>query len=227
VFAVVFEVSPHSDRFDDYLALAKQLRPTLEKMDGFIENERFKSRSRSGWVLSHSAWRDEKAVIRWRTLGEHHQAQQRGRDEILDDYRLRVGDVTADSDGPVQEQRFDTTEISSSTTVTLTEIAPQSDDTEDSDGAPDTLSLVGLPVGASEIDDHDSFTSINTPGNLAVLISWSDPRAAAEWAPAIPSPYAMLRHRVVRVIRDYAKYDRREAPQYYPDAAGRETHHAS
>ena len=34
------------------------------------------------------------------------------------------------------------------------------------------------------------------------------------------------RSRRVRVIRDYGKYDRREAPQYYPDASGAETIHA-
>jgi len=27
-------------------------------------------------------------------------------------------------------------------------------------------------------------------------------------------------------VRDYGKYDRREAPQYYPDAKGGETLHA-
>ena len=52
MFSVIFEVRPRSDRFDDYLGLAKQLRPKLEAMDGFIENERFRSRSRDGWVLS-------------------------------------------------------------------------------------------------------------------------------------------------------------------------------
>jgi hypothetical protein len=27
-----------------------------------------------------------------------------------------------------------------------------------------------------------------------------------------------LRHRRVRIVRDYGMYDRREAPQYYPPA---------
>ena len=35
-----------------------------------------------------------------------------------------------------------------------------------------------------------------------------------------------LRHRSVRVIRDYGRFDRREAPQFYHDVKGRETLHA-
>jgi hypothetical protein len=34
------------------------------------------------------------------------------------------------------------------------------------------------------------------------------------------------RIRRVRIVRDYRKYDRREAPQYYKDAKGGETLHA-
>jgi hypothetical protein len=33
--------------------------------------------------------------------------------------------------------------------------------------------------------------------------------------------------RRVRIVRDYGKYDRREAPQYYADAKGGETLHAA
>ncbi len=43
MFAVLFEVQPKSDRWDQYLKLAGQLRPELERIDGFIDNERFKS----------------------------------------------------------------------------------------------------------------------------------------------------------------------------------------
>jgi heme-degrading monooxygenase HmoA len=213
VFSVIFEVHPRSDRFDDYLRLAKQLRPTLEGMDGFVENERFKSQSRNGWVLSHSAWRDEKSLIRWRTLGEHHQVQQQGRDEILEDYRLRVGDVTADSDGEVHEQRFDVTETGRGIVASLTEITSPNEDGPEGDG----LALVGASPTTPAIADHDSFTSIYTPGKIAILISWNDAKTAGAWTPGIPEPYTLVRHRVVRIVRDYTMRERREAPQYYPE----------
>ena len=41
MFSVIFEVHPKQKRFDLYLDLAKDLRPTLQGIDGFIDNERF------------------------------------------------------------------------------------------------------------------------------------------------------------------------------------------
>ena len=82
---------------DTYLALAKMLRPELEQIEGFIDNERFASQKTEGRILSLSTWRDEKAVVRWRTLGVHHVIQETGRLAIFADYHLRVGEITADT----------------------------------------------------------------------------------------------------------------------------------
>ncbi|HKB63856.1 MAG TPA: antibiotic biosynthesis monooxygenase, partial [Burkholderiales bacterium] len=43
MLAVIFEVIPAPDRREEYLDLAAQLRPELEKIDGFISVERFAS----------------------------------------------------------------------------------------------------------------------------------------------------------------------------------------
>ena len=80
-----------------YLGYAKMLRPELEQIDGFVDNIRYRSLTREGWLLSLSSWRDEKAVVRWRTHGAHHGVQEKGRSEVLLDYHLRVGQVTEDS----------------------------------------------------------------------------------------------------------------------------------
>ncbi|HBK09583.1 MAG TPA: antibiotic biosynthesis monooxygenase, partial [Acetobacteraceae bacterium] len=100
MFSVIFEFLPQEGRKEEYLDLAGRLRPKLEKIDGFVDNERFESRRRPGWMLSHSSWRDEKSVVRWRTQGEHHAAQGKGRFEIFGDYHLRVGEVIADTAPP-------------------------------------------------------------------------------------------------------------------------------
>src|SRR6202161_2900922 len=127
MFAVIFEVKPKSDRWDDYLALAKQLRPKLEAIDGFIDNERFGAKNTDGLVLSLSIWRDEKSVVRWRAQGEHHGVQERGRFEVFEDYHLRVGEITTDSattDAAIKQHRFDETEIGAAKVCTITEVAP-------------------------------------------------------------------------------------------------------
>ncbi len=95
MFSVLFEVNPHGDQQDAYLDYAKMLRPQLEQIDGFIDNIRYRSLTRDGWILSVSSWRDEKALVRWRTRARHHDVQAKGREHVLADYHLRVGQVTA------------------------------------------------------------------------------------------------------------------------------------
>ncbi len=93
MWAVLFEVTPKPDRWDEYLAHAASLRPELLQIDGFLDNRRFASRSRPGTLLSLSYWRDETALIAWRSHGLHHAVQAAGRNEVFRDYRLRVGAV--------------------------------------------------------------------------------------------------------------------------------------
>src|SRR5260221_5760351 len=129
MFSVIFEVHPKQETFDLYLDLAKGLKPILEGIDGFIDNERFESTRRLGWILSHSTWRDEKSVVRWRTVAQHHDTLQRGREEVFEDYHLRVGEVVLDTmppaGVPIVEQRLDETEVGAATFVTLTEVQHQ------------------------------------------------------------------------------------------------------
>jgi heme-degrading monooxygenase HmoA len=219
MFSVIFEVCPKKERFNDYLGLAKHLKPIIEKIEGFVDNERFESSRRPGWLLSHSTWRDEKSVVRWRTEGEHHAVQEKGRFEIFADYHLRVGDVIADTsppaNAPIREQRFDETEVGAAKLATLTEITA-------TDGAafaaqPDLLPAhLGLDASTSAVAEHDVFKSIYTPGKLALLVSWRDRDAGVHWTPGRPAGVRDLRHRRIRVVRDYGMRDRREAPQFYP-----------
>jgi heme-degrading monooxygenase HmoA len=43
MIAVIFEVWPKEEREQDYLNVAAELKPLLEKIDGFISIERFES----------------------------------------------------------------------------------------------------------------------------------------------------------------------------------------
>lgn len=72
MFSVLFEVRPRGDQWDAYLDYAKMLRPELEQIDGFIDNVRYGSLTRDGWILSLSGWREEKSLVRWRTRARHH-----------------------------------------------------------------------------------------------------------------------------------------------------------
>ena len=218
MFAVIFEVHPADGRRDAYLGHAKELKPELETIDGFIDNERFESRGRSGWVLSLSTWRDEKSVIRWRTQAKHHFTQQKGRFEIFSDYHLRVGEIVDDSDPPmpVREVRFDTTETGASKLCTIVELTPQGKQaTLKHDDA--LLQAIGLVRDAPGLNEVEVFDSIYNPGKVLVLGSWTSPDAAAAFRPGPSVDATTVRSRTVRIIRDYGMFDRRETPQYYPE----------
>jgi heme-degrading monooxygenase HmoA len=96
VHAVIFEVVPREGERQTYLDIAAELRPLLEKIDGFISIERFESLSQPGKILSLSFWRDDAAIAAWRALEDHRAAQARGRAEVFADYRLRVAAVVRD-----------------------------------------------------------------------------------------------------------------------------------
>jgi heme-degrading monooxygenase HmoA len=91
--AVVFQFRPHPEHRDTYFALVAELRPELQTIDGFLENERFAAADDPGTLLSFSFWRDEAAIQRWRAHAGHRVAQLRGRREVFAAYRLRVGEV--------------------------------------------------------------------------------------------------------------------------------------
>jgi heme-degrading monooxygenase HmoA len=94
--AVIFEVHPKKERYDEYLDIATALRSELVKIDGFISIERFTSLTEEGKILSLSFWRDEEAITAWRKQREHRHAQRKGRHELFEDYRLRVAAVIRD-----------------------------------------------------------------------------------------------------------------------------------
>jgi len=96
MIAVIFEVWLADGRKQTYLDIAAELRPELEKIDGFLSIERFQSLTDESKLLSLSFWRDEAAVKAWRTLEHHRQAQKAGRGGVFRDYRLRVAQVARD-----------------------------------------------------------------------------------------------------------------------------------
>lgn len=214
MFAVIFEVALKADQWDTYLDVARMLKPELERIDGFVDNERFASQRTPGLLLSLSTWRDEKALVRWRTLAVHHDAQERGRCAVFADYHLRVGEITADSHVPhgqdLRQERFDTTTVGRAQVVTITEAT--------------SAAVAPWPTiyhGAVGLVDVEMYESITTPAKMLGIASWHDEAARVAWQENRPRfvPDAHdppVRHRAVRIIRDYGMGDRHEAPQYYP-----------
>ncbi|MEA2818532.1 MAG: hypothetical protein QOJ86_536 [Bradyrhizobium sp.] len=228
MFSVIFEVHPKPAQWDAYLGLGKMLKPELEQIDGFVDNVRYRSLRHDGWLLSLSGWRDEKALVRWRTQARHHVVQERGRSEIFLDYHLRIGQVTEDTRVPeghvLHEQRLDETATGDATTVTLIDAKRPPEWVKQT--SPDEVAKwLGLAPNAPGPVAWDVFDAVLTSGDIILLMSWRDLAAAKAFEGEVALPDG-ARLRRVRVIRDYGMFDRREAPQFYPDAKGAETKHA-
>src|SRR5262245_53120260 len=219
MFSVLFEVHPKPEQWDTYLGYAKMLKPELEQIEGFVDNIRYRSLTRDGWILSLSGWRDEKALVRWRTQARHHAVQEKGRFEVFLDYHLRVGEVTHDTELPASqalpEQRLDETEAGEATTITLID-ATQSSSWVNETKRDDVAKWLGLLPDATGLAAWDVFDAVLSPGDIILLMSWRE-RAAAEAFERKVALKTSARLRRVRVVRDYGMFDGREAPQYYPD----------
>ncbi len=219
MFCVLFEVHPKPDQWDAYLRYAKQLRPKLERMGGFIDNIRYRSVAREGWILSLSTWRDEKSLVRWRVDAQHHAVQERGRTAVFLDYHLRIGPVTRDTSlaegDALPEERLDETATGAGTTVVLIN-ASQPPDPHAPMAAEPRAAWLGLDTTAAGLVGFDVFEAVLTPGDFIVMSTWRDEIHARTFDASASTPRD-ARLRRVRVVRDYGMFDRHEAPQYYPE----------
>jgi heme-degrading monooxygenase HmoA len=220
MFSAMLEVKPYAEQFDAYLGMAKMLRPELDKIEGFIDNNRYASLTRAGWLLSLSSWRDEKSLIRWRVETKHHKIQQAARDRVFSDYRLRIGQTVADTRLPegeeLLEQRLDVTEVGEGTAVMLLDGRRDPEWVKQA-GADAVRESLGLELWPEGLVAWDAFDALLTPGDVIVVATWRDMAAAEAFAREARLPEGVrLRH--VRIIREYGMFDRREAPQYFAEA---------
>lgn len=222
MFSAMLEVNPAPGQFDAYLGMAKMLRPELEKIEGFIDNNRYSSLTREGWLLSLSSWRDEKSLVRWRTTAKHHKVQQAARDRVFADYHLRIGQTVTDTHVPsgevLLEQRLDVTETGAGTAVMLLD-AKRTSDWVKRAGAEAVAKSLGFEAAASGVVAWDVFDALLTPGDVIVVATWRDQAGADAFQHDMKLPDD-VRARQIRIIREYGMFDRREAPQYFEPVAG-------
>jgi heme-degrading monooxygenase HmoA len=217
VFCGMLEVNPKSDQVDLYFSMAKMLRPELESIDGFIENARFTSLTRPGWILSLSSWRDEKALVRWSVQADHHKIMQKARDRVFADYRMHIGEFVSDTRIPegqtLLQQRLDVTEAGAGKAITLLNAERDSEWLKQV-GADAIAKSLGFDPGTFEVVEWDVFDAIATPGDVIALVKWRDLADAEAFQRGATLPEG-VRLRNIRVVRDYGMFDRREAPQYF------------
>jgi heme-degrading monooxygenase HmoA len=90
LIAIIFEVTPKKGKMNEYLDIASEMRPLAESVEGFISVERFQSLTNPDKLLSISFFENQDAVDRWRKLSLHRNAQSKGRNNIFEDYKIKV-----------------------------------------------------------------------------------------------------------------------------------------
>ncbi|WP_315751559.1 MULTISPECIES: antibiotic biosynthesis monooxygenase family protein [unclassified Bradyrhizobium] len=204
MLSLFFEVEVKPGRLDQYLQLAAALRPELDALGGCLFLDRFRSLSRDNLILSYQIWQDEGAMTAWRVHAHHHDIQTLGRDKVFSDYRLRVAELVHEvrpgqaAWQPERRGTYNDPKRRAPTYVLAVETA-----------APQLSGVKDLPVA--------SFSSVYREGRFAHLVELpNEPTGVALSTQLLAEPGAD-NIRVVEVTRDYGMYDRREAPQYYPE----------
>lgn len=203
MLGLFFEVQIKDGGVDQYLDLAASLRPKLDAMGGCLFIDRFRSLSRENLILSYQIWQDEGALTAWRVDPVHHKVQETGRDEVFDDYRIRVSQVLHEQrpDGAVwKPERLPSYNDPARRAPTYV-VASESKNAD-------------LPVKPGW--SGDSFASVYRDGVFAHLIDVPDLDKALAFGESLFADPTTEYFRVFEVTRDYGMFERAEAPQYYP-----------
>lgn len=197
--ALLFEMKPREGHEDHYFRHAAALRPLLEQQDGLLFIDRFKSLSRPGVILSHSWWRDEASLAKWRTNAKHHKSQEAGRNKHFQYYRIRICHVVSHAVAGQENKHWSKDGLYSS-------IETQS---------PRYIVIAG-GHGEPFSDQGEAFQSVNRDDAYISLIDAEDEASAQSTSLNARDSASVSFAMMCLVSRDYGMFDREQAPQYFP-----------
>lgn len=93
MYVVIFEAKIHEEYLETYLEHAKEMREEVEKINGFLSVERFKSLYEEGKYLSMSLWESAEAIHQWKQNSRHQIEQEMGKSKYFTGYRIRVAKI--------------------------------------------------------------------------------------------------------------------------------------
>jgi heme-degrading monooxygenase HmoA len=223
MFSVLIEAQPREGQWDAYFANAATLQPELEQAPGFIEDVRYRSLSRDGWILSLSLWSDEEAVIGWHMRMPGEERKEKDWRPLLADYRLRVGEVISDS-RPPQDQQVAAFAAGAGGAgegdyLTLIE-AKQTAEWVRANNPQEAALYLGFDLYSyGDCISWDIFDSLSNPGEIILVVTWKDAQSASDHAATQIVPDD-ARVRVVRVARDDMKFGPEQTSSDQPAASG-------
>lgn len=91
-YAVIFSSRRSAGDAEAYAAAAERMETLAREQPGFLGME--SARGADGFGITVSYWRDEAAILAWKTHAEHRLTRDYGRSHWYEHYELRVAKVT-------------------------------------------------------------------------------------------------------------------------------------
>lgn len=92
--AVVFVSRRREGVGEEYAAVARRMDELARSAPGFLGMDSVRGADGVGITVSY--WADRASAARWKSVAEHHAAQEAGRDRFYSSYRVRICRVEED-----------------------------------------------------------------------------------------------------------------------------------
>ncbi len=201
--ALLFEVEPRAGHEDHYFSHAAALRPLLKEHTGLIFIDRFKSLSRPEIILSHSHWRDEAAIAKWRIDAKHHKTQAAGRNKHFKDYRIRISHVLQNYARGANVAAWSSEGAYSD---------PETHDTR-------LLTIIASEQKPFAQEAGETYLSVNFDETYLTVASVQTEAAGRDLIHLASRTATVTNAMLSLVTRDYGMFEREEAPQYFEPIA--------
>jgi len=193
---LLFEMKPHEGHEEHYFAHVAALRPLLQKQQGLLFIQRYKSLSRPNTILSHSLWRNEKSIVEWRNNQNHIKSQSAGRYKHFEDYRIRISNAL-----------YCHADQSDHEPLELNSVRTQSID------SPGRFITIIRGKSVPNLDCLESFKSVTDRDSFLSVSEFSSYKAGLDQCLFAQSDSDTISTILASVTRDYGLHDRAEAPQ--------------
>lgn len=189
---------------DDKLAVAEQyyktLHPKLLQVSGFIEESNFASPHTPEKSVAISQWEDEAAIRRWRNKSTHLRIQEKASTGVFESYRIRIGPALG------SDQDSSNMALSGAGQCVVLYQREKHEGSLNNDIAPLVDDSHTLELKEALLD-----CSVYQASQTVWISTWRSETAADRFEKLIRRTPGDAIWRV-RVLRDYGKFDRKDAP---------------
>lgn len=177
----------------------KALSPLVREIKGFISETGFGSPHVDRVGVLISVWEDADAISRWRNQALHLRIQHIAKQDIYEDYRIRVG-LELNSDTPAQPSSDEISPVVLLYCRDSLETTPENN-----------ITSMIEPNSATEVQSYLLDSSVYLGPQTLWISSWQSEEAASRFTKLLPR-VENDNLKFIRVQRDYTKSRRTDAP---------------